>query len=91
MGLALSESGALLRTSVSDIQVFTINLALTPGSATGASLSGTAASVASKILVDDCSFRSIGSTTIFAIVFGVLCAHSVFLRIDSLTFAMVIV
>ena len=76
VGLALSESGALLRTSVSDIQVFTINpdLALAPGSATGASLSGTAASVASKILVDDCSFRSIGSTTIFAIVFGVLCA-----------------
>ena len=50
MGLALSGSGALLRTSASDIQVFTINPdpTLTPGSATGASLSGTAASVASR-------------------------------------------
>jgi hypothetical protein len=39
MGLALSGSGALLRTSASDIQVFTINpdLTLTPGAATGAS------------------------------------------------------
>ena len=50
VGLALSGSGPLLRTSASDMQVFTINrdLPLTRGSATPTPLSGTGASVATS-------------------------------------------
>ncbi len=50
VGVALAGTGTLLRTSASDIQVFTINsdLTLTTGSTIGASVSGTGASVASS-------------------------------------------
>jgi hypothetical protein len=50
VGLALSGSGPHLRSSASDIQVFTINpdLTLTPGSPTPASLSGTGAFIATS-------------------------------------------